>query len=154
MNTHHDLNTSDLMRLQQGVWCGELYVYFKKNYLYVKKGSVRIFGVSLRRLMKSTQLELVQVANLIIKNPSTLYLEDGTGPTPTLVLIRQVMTEPVHTVKYRIKLKEINNYLEISETENANSIISKQREKIGVLLKKLEYYESKYPDVLTDEEFL
>jgi hypothetical protein len=54
----------------------------------------------------------------------------------------------------KIKLKEINNYLIISNSDDPVKIINKQKNKISVLLKKIEEFENRQKQLLTDDEFL
>lgn len=148
-------NDEDLLKLKHGVLCNNLFVYSNTDYLYVVKDEIRIFYVSLNRLKKTIRRSINYIFSIIIKNPNNVYLENKSdNPNKSILVIKCYVPYHNYVFTYKIKLKEIDNYLFIIENENLNSIINKQNEKINILLKKLEYYENKYHEPLTDEEFL
>lgn len=148
-------NNEDLLKLQQGLICNKLFIYSKTNYLYVVKDDIRMFYVSFKRLKKTIRFPINDIFSIIVKNPNNVYLESKLdNPSKLILIIKHYNTFYNAIFTYEIKVKEINNYLKIIKNENLNSIINKQNEKINILLEKLEYYENKYPELLTDEEFL
>lgn len=148
-------NNNNLLKLQQGIMCNKLFIYSKTNYLYVVKDDIRMFYVSFKRLKKSISLSLNDIFSIIVKNPNNIYLESVVNnPHKFILSIKHHNNYYDTTFTYKIKLKEKNNYLDIIENDNLNSIIYKQNEKINSLLKKIEYYENQHPEPLTDEEFL
>lgn len=148
-------NNNNVLKLQQGIMCNELFVYIKNNYLYLAKDNIRLFCVSFKRLKKTISLSLDYIFSLIVKNPNNICLETNiNNPNKFILVIKYSNVQCNAMFTGKIKLKEINDYLEIAENDNPNLIIVKQYEKINVLLKKLEYYENKYHETLTDEEFL
>jgi hypothetical protein len=148
-------NNDDLSKLQRGLICNKLFIYSKTNYLYVVKDDIRMFYVSFKRLKKTIRYSLNDIFSIIVKNPNNVYLESKLdNPSKFILIIKHHNTYYNTVFTYKIKVKEINNYLKIIENENPNSIINKQYDKINTLLEKLAYYENKYPEILTDEEFL
>lgn len=154
-NNANNNNDDDLLKLQQGIMCNKLFMYTKNNYLYLVKDKIRMFCVSFKRLKKTISFPMNYIFSIIVKNPDNVYLETKIDNPNKFILVIKYTNAHRNAIFTRgIKLKEIDNYLEIAENENPNLIIDKQYEKINILLKKLEYYENKYPEVLTDEEFL
>lgn len=153
VGTHN--NNIDMLSLQHGIICNELFIYSKSDYLYVIKDDIRMFKVSFKRLRKTIYLSPNDIFSIIVKNPNNIYLESKNNNPTKYVLIVKHYNKPYNGIfTYEIKLKEINNYLRINDNEKIDNVIYKQKDKINILLKKLEYYENKYPDILTDEEFL
>lgn len=145
----------NLIKLQHGIGNDNLFIHSKDKQLYIYQNRIRMFKVSFRRLIKTTSISLSEIFALIIKNIHNIYICDKETKLNRFYLIIQNCNEYYKmTFTYKIKLKEINEYLDLANFSNPNEIISKQNEKIKILLEKLEYYENKYNQVLTDEEFL
>lgn len=150
-------NNEDLIKLQQGVICNNLFIYCETNYLYFIINDIRMFKVSFKRLMKTIYQPFNKILSIIVNTPNNINLTNKPLNSNKFFLeIHHYNQHMKINLIYNVKLKEIDNYLKITENENPNNIIAKQNEKINILLKKIEYYENKYNEPLidTDDEFL
>jgi hypothetical protein len=149
-------NTNDdFILLHKGIISNELLIYSDNNYLYIVKNDIRMFKVSFKRLVKTCNIPLKVIISIIVKNNNKIYLyNDKNNINKFFLVIKYFNNSYKMLFKYVIKLKEIDEYLKIEDSEKSKQIILKQSEKINILLKKLEYYENKYCEQLTDEEFL
>lgn len=141
-------NNKDLLKLQKGFVKDNLFLYSKNEYLFIIKDDIRMFKVSFKRIVKTLYCSIENILQVLTDNINKVYLQDGLNDFKIYLVI-------IHSSHvFKIKLKEINEYIKIIHGEKLDNIISKQNEKINILLKKLEYYENKYPEVLTDDEFI
>lgn len=148
------LNNTDLIKLQRGITCKDLFIYSKNNFLFVIKDDIRMFKVSFNRLKKTFSLSLEKILYIIINNIGNISLYNDTINTiKYFLVINQSNVYPELALGYRIKLKEIDEYLNLTTNDDLNKIISKQNDKINLLLKKIEFYKKKNIEPTTDDEF-
>lgn len=149
------MRNENLIKLQLGIGNDNLFIHSSDNQLYIYQNRIRKYRVSFRRLVKTTSISLSDILELIIKNIDSIYVcEKDSNINKLYLVIKNYNFHYKMTFVYKIKLKEINEYLDLANSSNPNEIISKQNEKINILLKKLEYYENKFKEPTTDEEFL
>ena len=149
-------NKNDIELLEKGISTNNLFIYYKNKNLYIQEGSIRCFYISFKRLRNTLMIKsdddikLIIVNNIksinIIKKHENLHYMNIYYPHYCNIQF---------IVKKDIKLKEINNFLQISNTDNNNIIIKKLNEKINILLNKIDEYKSKSSDeVNTDDEII
>ncbi len=152
------LYNQDLLKLQGGIVCKDFYMYSQDNQLFIVKDDIRMFKVSFRRLKKTFSLALDNIFSIIIKNINNTNLDyTPDNPVKYFLVVKKPDEHFKFPFEYKIKLKEIDEYLNLTNlinSNNQNKIISKQNEKINILLKKIEFYKLKYFEPTTDEEFL
>jgi hypothetical protein len=149
------MRNENLIKLQLGIGNDNIFIHSMYDQLYIYQNNIRMFRVSFRRLVKTTNISLSESLELIIKNIYSIYVcEKDSNINKLYLLIKNYNFNYKMTFEYKIKLKEINEYLDLANSGNPNEIISKQNEKIDILLKKLKYYENKFKEPTTDEEFL
>lgn len=150
-------NYDYLLKLQNGLTnINKIHLYSKDNKLFLIMNSVRMFCVSFLRLKKTMSLSLNEIFYIIVKNIDTINFLNPPDTNNVFLVIKNSIHNHNHKYifEYKIKLKEINKYLDISNKEEPRVTFLKQKEKIKILLKKLEIYENKYHEPTTDEEFL
>jgi len=156
--THHYnkyLYNQDLLKLQGGILCKDFYIYSKNDKLFIIKDNIRMFKVSFKRLKKTFSLTLDNVFFLITKNIDNSNLDlTSDNPDKYFLIIKKMDNHFKFVFEYKIKLKEIDEYLNLSNSNDLDKIIHKQNEKINLLLKKIEFYKKKFFELTTDEEFL
>ena len=149
------LNNTDLIKLQNGIRCKDIFLYSKDTYLLIVKDDIRMFKASFKRLKKTFNLSLENILSIIVNNIDNIRLyNDPTNTIKYFLIINQNNINSILTFTYHIKLKEIDEYLNLTNNNDFNKIISKQNEKINLLLKKIEFYKNKYIEPTTDDEFL
>jgi hypothetical protein len=149
------LNNQYLLKLQGGILCKDFYIYSKNEELLIIKDDIRMFKVSFKRLKKTFRLDLENIFLIIIKNINNICLDFISNNSIKYFLVVKKPDEYLKSIyEYKIKLKEIDEYLDLSKSIDPNVIISKQNKKINLLLKKIESYKKKYYEPTTDEEFL
>lgn len=156
MITHYKyISNENLIKLQLGIGNDNLFIHSQDKQLYIYQNRIRMYRVSFRRLVKTTSISLNEVLELVIKNIENIYVCEKDSNINKLYLVIKNYNEYYKmTFIYKIKLKEINEYLDFANSDNLNEIISKQNKKINILLKKLQNYENKFKEPTTDEEFL
>lgn len=151
-------NNQDLLKLQGGILCKDFYIYSKNDELLIVKNEIRMFKVSFKRLKKTICMCLENIFTLIVKNINNLYLDfDPENPMKYFLIIKKSDNNLKFIKKnfeYKIKLKEFDEYLNLSNINEQQKIISKQNEKINLLLRKIEFYKKKNLEPTSDEEFL
>ncbi len=161
------LYNQDLLKLQGGIECKDFYIYSRDSQLFIVKDDIRMFKVSFKRLKKTFSLALDNIFSIIIKNINNINLDIlPDNPIKYFLIVKKPDDHFKFLFEYRIKLKEIDEYLNLTSlinsnnsnnsmnSNNQNKIISKQNEKINLLLKKIQFYKSKYFEPTTDEEFI
>lgn len=143
-----------LLKLEQGFIRDGLFLYTKNKYLYVIKNDVRLFKVSFKRLVKTIYNSIYNILYIIINKSNKIYLDEEIENNKVFLIIQYYSKSYKMPFNYKIKLKEINEYLKITAFDKPDDIINKQNEKIILLLKKIEYHENKYREINTDDEFI
>lgn len=150
-----DYNDVNLLKLQKGILLNNFFVYSKDDNLFFVKDDIRMFKVSFKRIKKTTGVSLDIILSIIINDTKNIQIIQEIENCNKYYLVIQYPNPNYKMIfKYNIKLKEINDYLKISEGEELYHIILKQNEKINILLNKIEYYEKKFFEPLTDDEFI
>lgn len=149
------LYNQDLLKLQEGIMSKDFYIYSKNNELFIVKDNIRKFKVSFKRLKKTFSLDLENIFSIIVKNIDNIHLDFAPdNPNKYFLMIKKTDLNLKFSFEFKIKLKEIDEYLNLINSDDPKKIILKQNEKINLLLKKIDFYKKKVFEPLTDEEFL
>jgi len=149
-------NKNEVYVLENGIMSNNLFIYCKNKQLYVCENDIRCFSVSFRRLRNTLSIKsdddikiiiVKYIKNVsIIKKPHNLYYLNIFYPSGYGFK---------YTVKFDIKLKEVDEYINIANTDNNNIVMQKLTDKIKVLIEKINQYKSKYKDdINTDDELI
>lgn len=138
-------NSEEKFILEKGIiGNNNIFIYLRDKYFYVQDGNIRCFKFSMRRVKNTLNIsDTNHLLSIIIRNIKSIHLEKNNENLFYLNLFSQ-----------KIKLKEINNFLIISNTDTQDVIIEKQKEKIITLLNKINEFENKYKEPTTDEELI
>jgi hypothetical protein len=149
-------NSQDKIILEKGiVGNNNIFIYLRDEYFYVQQDHIRCFKFSMRRAKNTLNIkDTNHLLNLIIKNIKNIYLEKINENLFYLNLSYKLVGCIDFISTQKIKLKEINNFLIISNTDNQDIIIKKQNEKIIILLNKIDEFKKKYKEPTTDDEFI
>jgi hypothetical protein len=139
--------------LDNGIGNDKLFIYSKDNYLFVIENDIRCFKVSFRRLRNIMSLKTnKEVKNILIENIKKIFLKKKNENLYLLNIYQSKKINNFYNCNYEIKLKEVNEFLNIQKNENFNAVIQKLYDKINILLKKITEYENKFKEPTTDEE--
>ena len=146
-------NNNNNSIVDKGIKNDNLFIYSKNEELYVIENDIRCFMVSFRRLRNILQLKLnSEVKNILINNISNIKIKKKNENSHFLIIkiIKKITFSYSHNVE--IKLKEINDFINIYSKDNESYIINKLFEKINILSKKINEYENKFKEPTTDDE--
>jgi len=150
MNNYYSTN-KDL--LNKGIRNNNLFIYYRDNYIYIECDEIRCFRTSMRRLRNSLCINSDEIVRqLIIKYIKNISLEKVNENLFNLIIEYPHIINVTFNIKRKIKLQEINNFLNIKDTDNSNIIIKKQNDKILLLLDKLNEYKKNNKEIDTEEE--
>lgn len=151
VKTYLDINEI-LYLLSKGISNNKIFIYLKNEYIFIKQSDTRCFTVSMRRLRNSLNIKYDnEIYNIIIKNINTISVEKENHNYFLIINIPSNLNI-MRNFNYKIKIKEIYDFLDLYQTDSKDIIIKKQHEKIFNLLEKIKYYENKYKEPTTDEE--
>lgn len=167
--------------LEKGILINNnIFIHFEDNFFYIQESPTRCFKCSLKRAKNSlnikdtNELFLIFVKNinnikLEKKNNNLIYLtisyyrhgifypsisSSTYNSDKNIKTITDEKKQKNYNTTQKIKLKEINDFLFISKTDNHETIIKKQHEKIITLLSKINELENKLNEPSTDDEFI
>lgn len=140
-------------QLNKGVQTEKFYLYQQDKYICIKISDFRCFKVSMRRLKNTLHQKYEdEIKKIFLKYYKNITIEKQNENLYYLNIHFPQKLNQTFNINYKIKIKEINNFIDIYSTDNYQTIISKQNEKILSLLEKIKEYEKKYKDPNTDEE--
>ncbi len=154
----NDLDQINLILEKGLVASNGINIYLKNDIFYVLTSDVQCFTVSIRRMINTfyPNSEYV-IKKYICDYYNTVKIEENTLNNNCYLKII-IKTKLFQNVEYNIKLKELDEYIDIYPNDSFENVIIKQKKKINLLLKKIDKYKTKYPNILsetlTDDEFL
>lgn len=149
-------NRNDIYLLEKGISNKNLFIYCKNKNLYIQESPIRCFYISFKRLRNTfmtksdDDIKLIIVKNIkyinIIKKHENLHY---------LNISYQQYGNIIYTVNKEIKLREINNFMQILNTDTNDTVIKKLTDKINILINKIDKYKFTDPnEINTDEEII
>lgn len=143
--------------LEKGFWSEKIFIQLRDKYLFARINSIRCFKVSLRRIRCATSLRNDdEVKKMIASTVDNIFIDNDSNNEYFLNLSYGFKTTQFYDFKCKIKLKEIDEYIDIKKTDSSDVIIKKQNEKILLLLNKIKSHKLKHKDLdlNTDDEFI
>lgn len=149
-------NSQEKIILEKGiVGNNNIFIYLRDAYFYVQQDHIRCFKFSMRRAKNTLNIkDTDHLLNIIINNIKNIYLEKINENLFYLSLSYKLAGYINFISTQKIKLKEINNFLIILNTDSQDIIIKKQNEKIIALLNKIDEFQKKYKEQTTDDELI
>ena len=139
--------------LDSGISNEQIFIYSKDNYIYIIENNIRCFKASFKRLRNVMCMKLNNdIKNIIIENIKNIKLVHKNENSCILTIEKTKKINFNYNCKYDIKLKEVNDFLNINNNDNYNLIIKKLYKKIDILIKKINEYENKHKEPTTEEE--
>ena len=134
-------------------------IYFDNKYLYLELDDIRAFKTSIRRIKHLLNIKEDKIAiNYIVKNKKHIFinLEKINNYFMSFNNTKLSLNNYLFNYSVKIKIKEINDYINIKKNDNDNTIIQKQYLKIISLIEKINDYEKilKIDLVNTDDELI
>ena len=155
MNIYQDIKLDEKKIFEKGIVINNILLYLKDNHFYIEKNYLRCFKFSIKRAKFSLNINSEDdLFKILLNCINDIKIEKKNENLFFLNIIRNDIIIKDYILISRIKLKEINNYLIILNSDNPIKIINKQKNKISVLLKKIEELENKQKQLLTDDEFI
>lgn len=150
-----NVKSGEMITLEKGIMGDNFFLYFKDNNFYLKHDHIRCFKFTLKRAKNTLGIkDTTQLLRMFIDYIKNINLEKKNENLFYLVICYQLAGFTNFISNNKIKLKEINNYLLITNTDSKDEIIKKQNEKIILLLNKIEEFEKKYSEPTTDDELI
>jgi hypothetical protein len=150
---HAKLNERKIF--EKGIIINNMLLYFKDLHFYIEKNYLRCFKFSIKRAKFSLNINSDNdLFKILLNCINDIKIEKKNDNLFFLIVMRSDIKIKDYILLSKIKLKEINNYLIISNSDDPVKIINKQKNKISVLLKKIEEFENRQKQLLTDDEFL
>jgi hypothetical protein len=147
--------TDEELFLEKGINSNNVFIYLKDKYFYVKENHIRCFKFSVKRAKNSLQIKSSDsLFKIFIGYAETIKLEKINENLFYLIISCPLSGIQNLIIPHKIKLKEINEYLPITNTDSPDIIIKKQNEKLLSLLSKIDEYEKKFKEPSTDDEFI
>lgn len=141
--------------LEKGISANNIFIYLKDKYFYVNENQIRCFKFSVRRAKNSLNIKSSDLLyKIFISYAETIKLEKKNENMFYLILSYPLAGFQNLIIPHKIKLKEINEYLLLTDTDSPDIIIKKQNEKLLLLLSKIDEYEKKFKEQSTDDEFI
>ena len=152
-NLYH--KSDEELILEKGIHYNNIFIYLRDKYFYINENHLRCFKFSVRRSKNSLNIksneslykifiDYIDTVKLEKKNENMFYLIIS---YPTLGITNLIISQ-------KIKLKEINEYLLLLNTDSQDIIIKKQNEKLLLLLSKISEFEKRFKEPTTDDEFI
>jgi len=139
--------------LERGIRGNQIFLYFRNGYFYIQISDIRCFKFSIRRAKNSLCIGTIdEVKKIFVKFIDNFTVEKQNDNLFYLNVNYPHKNNNNISIGYKIKLKEINNFLNVLNVDNADTIIKKQDQKILSLLEKIKVYEDKYKETNTDDE--
>ena len=155
MNIYQDIKLDEKKIFEKGIVINNILLYLKDNHFYIEKNYLRCFKFYIKRAKFSLNINSEDdLFKILLNCINDIKIEKKNENLFFLNIIRNDIIIKDYILISRIKLKEINNYLIILNSDNPIKIINKQKNKISVLLKKIEELENKQKQLLTDDEFI
>ena len=149
------IKSEESLILENGINGNKIFIYLKDNYFYVNQDYIRSFKFSIRRAKNTFNIgDIDQLSRIIINNIKNIYLEKKNENLFFLSVSYQLTGFANLICTKKIKLREINNFLTILNTDSQDIIIKKQNEKIISLLNKLDAFEKNHEEPNTDDELI
>lgn len=149
-------NSDSIINLKKGITGDNFIIFLKDNYFYVQLCPIRCFRFSLRRAKNILNMKNIEEITTIflkyIKNINIEKINENLFFLNISYPLNGFSKFDGIILNKKIKLKEINNFLFISDYDDRDKIIKKQNDKIKSLLDKIEEYENKYKEPNTDDE--
>lgn len=141
------------MLFQNGIQGNNFLFYYTDKYFYIKINDTRCFKFSMRRAKNSLHLDNEQsVKELFYKHIKKIWVEKQNENLFHLNVVLPLGTNQSFNYINKIKIKEVNDFINLSNFDAKDMIIKKQRDKITYLLNKISEYENKFKEPTTDEE--
>lgn len=156
MNKHNlYFKCDELLTMEKGIFNEKILIFFKNEYFYVQESYTRCFKFSIRRAKNTFGIKNInQLFKLFIDNIENTNLEKKNENSFYLIVSFPLVGFKGLMSTQKIKLKEINNFLSILETDTYDIVIKKQNDKISSLLDKIEEFEKKFKEPSTDDELI
>lgn len=153
------LKMDELLIMEKGIYNDKIMIFLKNDYFHVQESYVRCFKFSIKRAKNTLNIkDTTHLFNIFIKNINNINLEKKNENLYYLNISdsgSKFGSRDYFAIQtYKIKLKEINNFLYISNIDNHDIIIKKQNEKIISLLSKIDEFEKKFKEPTTDDELI
>jgi hypothetical protein len=156
MNKYYLNSKSDeQLILEKGIYENNIFIYLRDKSFYIEENHIRCYKFSVRRAKNSLDIKDNDfLFKIFIKNIKSIKLEKKNANIFFLII-----TYPISGIKHlmipqKIRLREINNYLVILNTDNPDIIMQKQNDKILLLLDKIDEFEKKFKELSTEDEFI
>jgi hypothetical protein len=156
MNKHNlYFKSEEELILEKGIYGDNIFIYLRDKYFYISENHIRCFKFSLRRAKTTLNISYNEsLYKIFIKYIKTIKLEKINENLFYLIILYPVLGIKNLIIPQKIKLKEINEYLALLNTDSPDIIIKKQNEKLLSLLSKIDEFEKKFKEPTTDEEFI
>lgn len=139
--------------LKKGIRGNEFFLFYTDMYFYVQISDIRCFKFSMRRAKNTLRInEGIYVKEILYHCIQNISIEKQNENLFFLNINYPKKHNEIYNINHKIKLKEINNFINLSDLDNQDTIIKKQNEKINSLLNKINEFENKCKDPDTDEE--